>query len=142
MPSIPYLMIISSVKIMHFDTFPSLQFIPTSFCITTAYFLYRKNQITLLAPTQPAMARINFYAQAAQAMQPGAQQRRGSHIGRKYSPGGANKGVYAQTMHPLSQGIRIKLFKGINKLRMGGIPRAKIFSGFCMSDVHAAHTGQ
>ena len=56
-------------------------------------------------PAQPAVAHVELHRRAAtgrvaQALQPGAQQRRGLHVGGKHATGRADKGFHTQPLRP------------------------------------------
>ncbi|MNL19547.1 hypothetical protein D3C87_1407540 [compost metagenome] len=59
-------------------------------------------QVTLFIPAKPAVAGVDNYAAVAQALEPGAQQRCGFHVGGEYPAGAADEGFDAQVMNPLA----------------------------------------
>ncbi|MNF89686.1 hypothetical protein D3C84_722200 [compost metagenome] len=60
-------------------------------------------QSATLVPAEPAVAGVDNYAAVAQALEPGAQQWRGFHVGGEYPAGTADEGFDAQVMNPLAQ---------------------------------------
>ncbi len=54
-------------------------------------------------PTQPAVAHVQHHASCTQPRQPGAEQRRGLHVGGKDAPRGADKRIDAQALRPGAQ---------------------------------------
>ena len=79
----------------------------------------------------------------AQALEPGAKQWCGFHIGGEDPPGGADKGVYAQIVNPLAQGSGVHRLQPLVDPR-GGFPVAadEGLSGFGVGDIHAADPSQ
>jgi len=60
-------------------------------------------QRAMLVPAQPALAGMQLHAAFTQALEPGAQQGRGLHVGRKHPARTADKGVDAQPVNPFAQ---------------------------------------
>ena len=54
-------------------------------------------------PNQPAVAHVQHHASCTQPRQPGAEQRRGLHVGGKDAPRGADKRIDAQALRPGAQ---------------------------------------
>ena len=59
-----------------------------------------KTQGTIVRPAQPAVSHVEHHALPAQALQPGAQQGRGLHVGGEHAAGGAHEGLYTQALRP------------------------------------------
>ncbi len=62
-------------------------------------------QGTVGVPAQPAVAGVDNYPAVAQALEPGAQQWRGLHVGGEHPPRGADESFDAQAVNPLAQGV-------------------------------------
>ncbi len=97
----------------------------------------------MLVPAQPALAGMDAYVVFTQALEPGAQQGRGLHVGGKHPARTADKGVDAQPVNPFAQRIR---GEGIEQraqvagaLGVAADERGVILG---MGDVHAADAGQ
>ena len=89
------------------------------------------------------MARMNGYAGFAQALEPGAQQWRGLHVGGEDATGSADEGVDAQPVNPGAQGFAVECIDQRRKgLRTLAVARQERLARFGMGDVHAAHAGQ
>jgi len=100
-------------------------------------------QLAALVPAQPAMARVDVHAAVAQASEPGAQQRRGLHVGGKHPAGTADEGVDAQTVNPLAQRIRTEGFQQraqcVGAFAVAADERGEVLG---VGDVHPADAGQ
>ena len=59
-----------------------------------------------VSPAQPAVAHVQPQSIATQAVQPGPQQRRSLHLGRKHPARAADKGLDAQARGPIAQILR------------------------------------
>ena len=89
------------------------------------------------------MAGVDNHTRIAKAFKPGAQQRRGFHVGWKHPAGAADKGFDAQVMNPLAQRVGAEgPQQRCNLWRTFGVAREKGRVGFGVGDVHAADTGQ
>ena len=93
-------------------------------------------------PTQPAMPHMEMHALLAQAMQPGAQQRRSFHFGGKNPPRGTDEGLNPEAMNPVAQLIRPKYIKQAGQLAFPlAVTRLEGAQVFAMGNVHAALAG-
>ncbi|MNG04562.1 hypothetical protein D3C84_876980 [compost metagenome] len=82
-------------------------------------------------------------AAVAQTLEPGAQQRRGFHVGGEDATGAADEGFDAQFMNPLAQRIGTEAAQQRRNLRCAfGVAREERRVGFGVGDVHAADAGQ
>ena len=89
------------------------------------------------------MTGVDNHALVAQALEPGTQQRRSFHVGRKYSAGGADKGLDAQAVNPFAQCLGAKPTQQGRHLRCAfGITGQERRVGFGVGDVHATHARQ
>ena len=73
-----------------------------------------EQQCPVRVPARPAVTHVKAHRHArrrgvAQPLQPGAQQRRGLHVGGKHAPGGAHERRHAQPFGPGAQGVGAKL---------------------------------
>src|SRR5690606_7397893 len=59
-------------------------------------------QLAVFAPAQPALAGMDLHATVAQALEPGAQQGCGFHIGGEYAAGAAHAGIDGQAVDPVA----------------------------------------
>src|SRR5690606_33013886 len=100
-------------------------------------------QLAVFAPAQPALAGMDLHATVAQALEPGAQQGRGFHIGGEYAAGAADEGVYAQAVDPFAQGSRVEGVQQWAQM-IGALAIATDECGVVlgMGDVHAADASQ
>ena len=89
------------------------------------------------------MAGVDNYAAVAQALEPGAQQRGGFHVGGEHAAGAANKGFDAQIVNPLAQGIGIECAQQRGDLRCAfSVAGEERRVRFGVGDVHAADPSQ
>ncbi len=89
------------------------------------------------------MPGVDNHALVAQALEPGAQQRGGFHVGRKHTAGGADKGLNAQAMNPFAQRLGTKpAQQRRHQRRAFGVARQERGVGLGVGDVHAAHARQ
>ncbi len=85
------------------------------------------------------MPHVEMHAALAQAMQPGAQQRGGFHVGGKDATGGADEGGYAETVYPRAQSFWCKIAQQrFDVFAACAVARDEIRERFGMGDVHAA----
>ncbi len=88
------------------------------------------------------MARMEMHAALAQAVQPGAQQRRGFHVGGEDAAGGADERGYAEAVYPLAQGFGRKgAQQRLDAIALRTVAREKDIERLGMGDVHAAFAG-
>nr|GEU28576.1 hypothetical protein [Tanacetum cinerariifolium] len=105
-----------------------------------------ERQRAVAAPAGPPVAHVEAHAVLAQAVQPGAQQRRGLHIGRKHPAGRAHERFHPQAVHPGAHVV------GTERVEHGtqrtpsaagrAVARDEVRIRFGMGDVHAAAPGQ
>ena len=89
------------------------------------------------------MPHLQLHAGLAQPMQPGAQQRRRLHLGRKHAARAADKRVDAQPMNPRAQRIGVEAIDDGRKLLAArAIAPQKRIQRFGMRDVHPANARQ
>ena len=101
-----------------------------------------KGQLAI-APARPAVAHVKLHARFAQAVQPGAQQRRGLHIGRENAVRRADEGLHAQAVHPVAHLLRAELIqRRFHPVRLPGVARDEGLVAFRVRDIHAAAPGQ
>ncbi|MNQ93833.1 hypothetical protein D3C85_1093160 [compost metagenome] len=82
-------------------------------------------------------------AQFAQALEPGAQQRRGLHVGGEDPARGADEGVDAQAVNPGAQGVGIEFGEQPGELLAAlAVAREERRLGLGVGDIHPAHPGQ
>jgi hypothetical protein len=79
----------------------------------------------------------------AQAVQPGAQQGRGLHVGGKHALRAAHKGGDAQPGGPVAHRLRAKsLQQGAQRIGALGIAGGERVQRFGVGEVHATFAGQ
>ncbi|MCY1305298.1 hypothetical protein D9M70_550940 [compost metagenome] len=89
------------------------------------------------------MAGVDNHAALAQALEPGAQQRRGLHVRGEDSSGAADEGFDAQSVNPLAQRLAVEAFEQCGDLAAArAIAGDERFARFRVSDVHPADAGQ
>jgi hypothetical protein len=89
------------------------------------------------------MAHMKLHARLAQPVQPGAQQRRGLHIGGENAAGTADEGVNAKCVDPCAYGSRVELRQPRRyRILARAVARHKCGIRLGMGDVHAALAGQ
>ncbi len=85
------------------------------------------------------MAHMQMRARRAQAMQPGAQQRRRFHVLGEYPSRRTDKCLDAQTLRPLAQGLgaeRIEQWR--DAVTPCAVARNKLFARLRMREIHPA----
>jgi hypothetical protein len=102
-----------------------------------------KAQCAVFLPAQPAMAHVETHAGLAQAMQPGAQQRRGFHLAREDAAGAADEGLDAQAVYPCAQLVGVEAaHEGRHLFTPIAVAWQEVGLRFGVRDVHAAASGQ
>ena len=100
-------------------------------------------QAAIGVPAQPAGAGVQDDALLAQALEPGAQQWRGLHVGGEHPPGAADEGVDAQSVDPGAQGVGVEVVE--QGADLGGacaVAGDERRLGLGVGDVHPADPGE
>ncbi len=93
-------------------------------------------------PSRPAMPSMQLHAQIAETAQPGPQQRRSLHRGRKHPPAGSDERRLAEAVTPLDQRLRRKGPDDRLQPKPGGaVARQEDIQGFGMGEVQPAAAG-
>jgi len=102
-----------------------------------------KVQRSIVGPALPAMAHMEAHPGFAQAVQPGAQQRRSLHILGKNPPRRTDEGLDPQPVDPFAQGVGRKGFEQRpDRIGTHAVARQEHSEWLGMGDVHAADAGQ
>ena len=102
-----------------------------------------ETQLAGFVPARPAVTHVELHAARAQLRQPGAQQRRGLHVGREHAARCAHEGGNAQRLRPGAHGVGVEVLQPTAHLALAlSVARDKGGHGLGMRQVQPAATRQ